>query len=235
LDERICECFKNTICLQDAVATYEIIDVLTNRPLLDPFGLILDPEELQKMEQCAEGSQFRFPIAISTDLTQISILTTTYWVDQNGQVLEQKLDLFPWSDHTSEPLCKGLFNSYESAGHGDHSSFYRLKFSPCGRYLAVTTRRCDLNQLKMGFWNISIWSREKSHLGSQALFSWKLLTELSELYGSLLSEGTFAFNPQYMILAFVVLGGNSMIDPHSQTLIWHFGSCGALSDGTYIN
>jgi hypothetical protein len=73
LDERVCECFRSEIDLQDAVATYKIMDVNLNHCLLGPFNIILDPKELRKMEQCADGSRFMFPIAISNDLTQITI------------------------------------------------------------------------------------------------------------------------------------------------------------------
>jgi hypothetical protein len=143
----------------------------------------------------------------------------------------QKIDLFPISypstinadDLSDRPASRdGNLDQEEPGEDNTHSRFYRLKFSPCGQYLAVAKRNKDLNIHSEGSWSITIWKREKARIRSKETFLWQVLAEVSSIYGDLLPEGTFAFNARYLLLAIMEI---------RQTVLWNFGKAapGALS------
>jgi len=90
---------RNTsvVDLQDAFARYQIIGITAGFPSVVDFHIELDPEDLLSIERNAEGENFRFPIALASDLTQIAILHTDYRIGRALSLLKQKIDIYPVS------------------------------------------------------------------------------------------------------------------------------------------
>ena len=64
-------------------------------PAIRHFSVYLDSEDLLEVELAAKDQKFRFPVSFASDMSQISILRSLYWVDGLGTVIIQQVGLNP--------------------------------------------------------------------------------------------------------------------------------------------
>jgi len=225
LSTLFCVCKKETVNLHNGFALYQILDIITNLPVAD-FHIEINPEDLREVETNAVGQEFRFPVAISTNLCQLSILRTVYRIGTNQQLAQQDIDL-------SINVLQRWPRRVSNLGH-PRSKFYRLEFSACSNYLAVARRDrprdksyfedidIDTENLPEGFWSITIWKRETVRNHSQKSPLWKLMTGAST-YGNFLVEGSFAFNLKHTLRVLREVGKEDSPPSHERTVIFDFG------------
>jgi len=172
------------------------------------------------------GSQFRFPIAFSADLSQFSILRTVYTLEvdlslakfiksfESTSLLCQRLDLSPiWYLY---PKCHHLLHL--QGLENECPRWYRLEFSPCGQFIAAARRR-GLPQIvdssPDGTWSITTYRKQRVTIRSKQTVLWEVLSEVTAHSSDFRAEGTFAFHPTLPMLA---------ITGDLETFLWNFGT-----------
>jgi hypothetical protein len=181
---------------------------------------------LRDVERNSVGQQFRFPVAISADLVQISILHTVYRIGSSEELEQQRIDL---STSVFKPGPLGHRRRWDDS---EQSKFYRLEFSVCGNYLAVAKRYLpeenpfyddiDADNHPEGFWSITIWEKVTLKIHSQRSLLWQVITGIST-FGNFLVGGSFAFNPRYTLFALTEVGKEDNPPSHQRTVIFDFG------------
>ena len=97
--------------------------------------------------------------------------------------------------------------------------YYKLKFSPCGQYVANAERQNDKNEFSQGHWNFTIWKKESSDASAAQTSAWQRIATLCDICGDFLHDGNFAFNPQFQMIALLEIRHV----PSNLASIWKFG------------
>jgi hypothetical protein len=225
---KLCVCNHDTspVDLRDAVARYQILEMKHGFPIAKQFLIDLDPKDLREVERMAEGSNFRFPVAFAPNRLRISILRTLYWVEPDGSLRQQRIDVaWPQSNpptlstkHTTRRTTRLM--KYAVPLRPPHPRFYKLKFSPCGQYVANVERQIDKNEFAEGHWNFTIWKKESPDASGVQSSAWQRIATLQDIYGDFLHDGNFAFNPQFQVMALFEIAPQTS----NQTSIWKFGT-----------
>jgi hypothetical protein len=205
-------------------------------PIAKQFLIDLDPEDLREVERTAEGHNFRFPVAFAPNLRRISIFRTLFWIEQDGSLQQQRINVplpQPIPIPPSIPAKSKKWRLKRSRKRGVEtvteqpqetpalkSTFYKLKFSPCGQYVANAERQIDKNEFSVGHWNFTIWKKESPDASAPQTSAWQRIATLCDIYGNFLHEGNFAFNPQFQMIAFLEIAHV----PSNQASIWKFGT-----------
>jgi hypothetical protein len=231
---KVCVCSQDTspVDLRDAVASYQILEMKLGFPIAKQFLIDLDAEDLREVERTTEGRNFRFPVAFAPNLQRISILRTLFWVEQDGSLQQQRIDVpLPQPIPPSIPAKRrkwSLIRLRKNAVEREQpqqipalkSRFYKLKFSPCGQYMANVERQNDKNEFSEGHWNFTIWKKESLDASAAQTSAWQRIATLCDIYGDFLHDGNFAFNPQFQMIALLEIAQV----PSNQTSIWKFGT-----------
>lgn len=219
--------------LQDAVVSYQILEMRHGFPIAKQFLIDLNPEDLREVERTAEGRNFRFPVAFAPNLQRISVLHTLFWEEHDGSIQKQRIHVpLP---QPAPPLApskrkrwsyKRLWKNTKRTEQAEQTQpipaqkprFYKMKFSPCGQFVAHAERQNDNNELSWGYWDFTVWKRESSDTSVAQASVWQQVATLCDIYGDFLHDGNFEFNPQFQTLALME------IDRCNQTSIWKFGT-----------
>lgn len=229
-----CVCGENTssIDLRDAVVGYQILEMKLGFPIANKFVIDLGAEDLCEVESIAEGHNFRFPVAFAPNLQRIAILRTLFCVEEDGSLHQQSIYVpLPQSMPSSIPRKRKKWSlqrwkknvvetEHPPQAPAPKPRFYKLKFSPCGQYIAHAERQDDKNEFSQGHWNFTIWKKESLDASGAHASSWVRLAKLCDIYGDFLHDGNFAFNPQFQMLALLEIAQV----PSNQTTIWKFGT-----------
>jgi hypothetical protein len=197
-------------------------------PISKQFLIDLDADDLREVERTAEGRNFRFPVAFAPNLQRISILRTLFWVEQDGSLRRQRIDVplpQPFPRSTLAKLRKWRRKNAVETEQPQQipalkSIFYKLKFSPCGQYVANVERQIDKNEFLVGHWNFTIWKMEPSDASAVQTSAWQRIATLCDIYGDFLHDGNFAFNPQFQMIALLEIAQVTS----NQASIWKFGT-----------
>jgi hypothetical protein len=215
-------------------------------PISKQFLIELNTEDLREVERTAKGRKFRFPIAFAPSLRRISILRTLFWIEQDGSLQQQRIDEplvqpIPQNIPVSIPVKrrKWRLNRWRKNAVKIEQSqqippqqtppqkipalksiFYKLKFSPCGQYVANVERQIDKNEFSVGHWNFTIWKKESSDGSAARISTWQRMVTLYDIYGDFLQDGNFVFSPRFQMIA---LSKTAQV-PSNQTSIWKFGT-----------
>lgn len=229
---RECVFCRNTgpVNLGGALIRYQILEMKVGFPTARQFLIDQDAEDLREVESTVEGRKFRFPIAFAPDLQRISILRTLFWIERDGSLQKQRVDgpLF----HPIPPIISAKKRSRRRRKRPKkdaavteqpqqvsaiRSRCYKLKFSPCGQYVAIVERQSDKNEFSEGHWNLTVW-KESSDASAAQAHAWERVETLYDIYGDFLHEGNLAFHPRFQMIAFVEHA------QYHQTSIWKFGA-----------
>ncbi|OWY51406.1 hypothetical protein AALT_g4692 [Alternaria alternata] len=189
------------------------------------FSVYLDSEDLLEVELAAKDQKFTFPVSFASDMSQISILRSLYWVDGLGTVISQKVGLNPALHNNNQDVAAEPRLPRPSATR----AMYRRLFTPCGRYLAHLERQNDFNDSSEGLWTFGIWEKEASDILFMGGSAWRQIATLDDVYGDFLIDGDVTLNPQYQMIALMKFVPYSL-GKRNITSIWDFraipfGSC----------
>ena len=231
---KLCVCSQDIspVDLRDAVASYQILEMKPGFPIAKQFLIDLDTEDLREVERTAEGSNFRFPVAFAPNLQRISILRTLLSIEQDGSLQQQRIDV-----PLHQPILPSIAAkrrkisriwSRKNAVKTEQpqqipalkSRFYKLKFSPCGHYVANVERQIDKNESSDGHWNFTVWKKESSDASAAQTSAWQRIATLCDIYGDFLHDGSFTFNPQFQVIALLEIAPLE----GDQASIWKFGT-----------
>ncbi|CAN9367703.1 unnamed protein product [Alternaria alternata] len=216
---------RTSVDLKDAVADYQVLQMTEGFPVLRHFSVYLDSEDLLEVELAAKDQKFTFPVSFASDMSQISILRSLYWVDGLGTVISQKVGLNPALHNNNQDVAAELRLPRPSATR----TMYRRLFTPCGRYLAHLERQNDFNDSSEGLWTFGIWEKEASDILFMGGSAWRQIATLDDVYGDFLIDGDVTLNPQYQMIALMKFVPYSL-GKKNITSIWDFraipfGSC----------
>jgi hypothetical protein len=201
------------------------MDVTSEFSVIVEFDVDLDSTDLQNASKVSNSNTFRFPVVISDDLMQFTVLCTIYRIleDQTlpgkserlrkSKLFRQRLDMSPiWYMY---PSSHHLFHlqGHEAA----YPLWYRTKFSPSGAYLAIAKRRGlpeVIQSEPIGTWSITVWRQQDVTARLKHLGLWEVLTEVTTHSADLRPHGSFAFHPTELLLA---------ITGELETFLWKFG------------
>jgi hypothetical protein len=186
-------------------------------PAIRHFSVYLDSEDLLEVELAAKDQKFRFPVSFASDMSQISILRSLYWVDGLGTVMSQKVGLNPAARNNNQDVAAEPRSPRPSATRAK----YRRLFTPCGRYLAHLERQNDFNDSSEGLWTFGIWEKEASDIQFMGGSAWRQIATLEDVYGDFLIDGDITFNPQYQMIALMKLVP-WRLGEMNMTSIWDF-------------
>ena len=201
------------------------MDITSEFSVVVEFDVDLDSTDLQNASKVSNSNTFRFPVVISDDLMQFTVLCTIYRIleDQTlpgksgrlrmSKLFMQRLDMSPiWYMY---PSSHHLFHlqGHEAA----YPLWYRTKFSPSGAYLAIAKRRGlpeVVQSEPIGTWSITVWRQQDVTVRSKHIGLWEVLTEVTTHSADLRPHGSFAFHPTELLLA---------ITGELETFLWKFG------------
>ena len=230
--ECICSQDTSPVDLQDAIVSYQILEMKPGFPIAHHFSINLDAEDLRDVEMAAEGQKFRFPVAFAPNLRCIAILRTLFWIEHNGSLQQQRIEVSlpqpaPPSVFDKQRKWKNrrLRENATEVGQPQQipavkSRFYKLKFSPCGQYVAMIERQHDNNEFSEGRWNLSIWKNESPGASTHQDSVWERTATLYDIYGDFLHDGNLAFSPQFQMIALLEIKPVTS----NQTTLWKFGT-----------
>ncbi|CAN9327452.1 unnamed protein product [Alternaria alternata] len=212
-----CNPLGTSVDLKDAVADYQVLQMTEGFPAIRHFSVYLDSEDLLEVELAAKDQKFRFPVSFASDMSQISILRSLYWVDGLGTVMSQKVGLNPAARNNNQDVAAEPRSPRPSATRAK----YRRLFTPCGRYLAHLERQNDFNDSSEGLWTFGIWEKEASDIQFMGGSAWRQIATLEDVYGDFLIDGDITFNPQYQMIALMKLVP-WRLGEMNMTSIWDF-------------
>lgn len=241
---KVCVCNHNTspVDLKDAVACFQILEIKPGFPIAKQFVIDLNAEDLHEVERTADGLNFRFPIAFAPNLQCVSILRTLVWTDSDGCLKQQRIDVplplpvplpkavptppstFASSKRFRRRRKRDVKNTEEPQQTQQpvavKSKFYKLKFAPCGQFVAMVERQNDKNELPEGHWNFTIWHKQLLDAEGAQTTSWVQIATLPDIYGNFLNDGDFAFNPRFQTIAVMECAEYASY----QTSTWNYGT-----------